>query len=62
MNSQLRPLSLGELLDRTFQLYRQQFMLFVGIVALPQLVLLTANLSGLLAGAFPPRGLNIAWI
>lgn len=27
----LRPLSLGELLDRTFQLYRNHFLLFVGI-------------------------------
>jgi hypothetical protein len=62
MNSQLRPLSLGELLDRTFQLYRQHFMLFVGIVALPQLVLLTAQLAGTLVGTFPPRGLSFAWI
>ena len=27
----LRPLSLGELLDRTFFLYRRHFLLFVGI-------------------------------
>jgi len=46
MTTQLRPLSLSELLDRTFQLYRQYFMLFVGIVALPQLVLLAAQLAG----------------
>jgi hypothetical protein len=26
----LRPLSLGELLDRTFFLYRRHFLLFVG--------------------------------
>jgi hypothetical protein len=36
----LRPLSLGELLDRTFALYRQHFALFVGITALPQLLTL----------------------
>jgi hypothetical protein len=31
----LRPLSLGELLDRTFRLYRNHFWLFVGIMAVP---------------------------
>ena len=34
----LRPLSLGELLDRTFFLYRRHFLLFVGIAAMPQLI------------------------
>ncbi len=32
---ELRPLSLGELLDRTFTLYRRHFWLFVGIMAVP---------------------------
>lgn len=40
----LRPLSLGEVLDRTFTLYRSHFWLFVGIMALPQLILLAVNL------------------
>jgi hypothetical protein len=31
----LRPLSLGELLDRTFTLYRRHFWVFVGIMAIP---------------------------
>jgi hypothetical protein len=44
--SELRPLSLGELLDRTFFLYRKNFMLFVGIIALPHLVLLAFQLTG----------------
>jgi Membrane domain of glycerophosphoryl diester phosphodiesterase len=35
----LRPMSLGELLDRTFSLYKNNFTLFAGIVALPYLVL-----------------------
>lgn len=35
----LRPLSLGELLDRTFTVYRNHFWLFVGIMALPEAVL-----------------------
>ena len=33
--TELRPLSLGELMDRTFRLYRQHFWLFVGIMAIP---------------------------
>jgi hypothetical protein len=33
MTTALRPLTLGELLDRTFQLYRNYFLLFVGISA-----------------------------
>lgn len=34
----LRPLSLGEILDRTFSLYRRHFLLFVGISAIPHLL------------------------
>ena len=33
MNVELRPLGLGEILDRTFQLYRARFTLFLGIAA-----------------------------
>ncbi len=33
MNIELRPLRLGEILDRTFQLYRARFLLFLGIAA-----------------------------
>src|SRR5437879_7188931 len=42
--TELRPLSLGELLDRTFTLYRNHFWLFVGIMALPQLVIVILSL------------------
>jgi len=41
----LRPLSLGEILDRTFSLYRRNFMLFLGIAALPQLLILAFELA-----------------
>jgi uncharacterized membrane protein len=44
MNLDLRPLSLGEILDRTFSLYRQNFLLFVGISAIPQLLVLPLTL------------------
>jgi hypothetical protein len=33
--AELRPLSLGELLDRTFTVYRNHFWVFVGIMAIP---------------------------
>ena len=45
MTQLLSPLSLGELLDRTFQLYRRHFLIFVGIVALPHLFLLPLQLA-----------------
>jgi hypothetical protein len=41
----LRPLSVGEILDRTFTLFRRHFVLWVGIVALPQLLALSASLT-----------------
>lgn len=41
----LRPLSLGEMLDRTFSLYRRNFVLFVGITALPNLLILALGLA-----------------
>jgi hypothetical protein len=41
----LRPLSLGEILDRTFSVYRRNFLLFVGIAALPHLLVLVLNLA-----------------
>jgi len=47
MPADLRPLSLGELLDRTFFLYRKNFLLFVGIVALPHLGLMAVQFANL---------------
>src|SRR5450631_3608948 len=44
MATALRPLSTGELLDRTFSLYRTHFALFVGIIALPHLISLAFQL------------------
>src|SRR5579862_402166 len=42
----LRPMSLGELLDRTFSLYKQHFGLFIGVTALPFVFLLLIELAG----------------
>ncbi len=41
----LRPLSTSELLDRTFHLYRNNFLVFVGIAAIPQLAVLVLQLA-----------------
>lgn len=41
----LRPLSLGQLLDETFNIYRRHFLLFIGISALPNLALLLFQLA-----------------
>ncbi|HEY3767639.1 MAG TPA: hypothetical protein VGN44_03105 [Candidatus Angelobacter sp.] len=40
----LRPLSLGQLLDETFNIYKQNFVLFIGISAIPNLALLLLKL------------------
>ena len=50
MQTDLRPMSLGEILDRTAQLYRTNFVLFVGIAAVYAGVLLVLNLVQLGAG------------
>ena len=44
METSLRPLSLGEILDRTAQLYRSNFVLFAGIFAVYSGVALVLNL------------------
>lgn len=50
---ELRPLSLGELLDRTFSLYRSHFWLFVGIMAIPAAFVIPARILILnLQGSF----------
>lgn len=40
----LRPLSVGEILDRTFSLYRRYFLLFIGIAGIPRLLVLALQL------------------
>jgi len=53
MNETLRPLTLGEILDRTAQLYRANFLLFAGVAALPMGVMIAI---GALAGVFGLAG------
>ena len=56
----LRPMSLGELLDRTFTPYKRNFWLFAGIVSLPYLLLMVVNvgfeLMGKGGGVIEPKG------
>ena len=47
MTTQLRPLSLGEILDRTAELYRKNFLLFAGTSAIFASVMLLAQMLDL---------------
>jgi hypothetical protein len=55
----LRPLSLGELLDRSFFLYRKNFVLFAGIAAIPHLVLLAFQLGHVGVQRFSGAGAGV---
>jgi hypothetical protein len=46
MSLDLRPLTLGELLDRSFSLYRRHFWLFVGLMVIPSLFTLMFAILG----------------
>ncbi|MGA3132361.1 MAG: hypothetical protein ABSD59_16260 [Terracidiphilus sp.] len=50
MQAALRPMNLGEILDRMFEIYRKQFLLFAGIAALPAAAMLGIHL------------VDIAWV
>jgi hypothetical protein len=51
----LRPLSLGDILDRTFSLYRRHFLPFMGISGIPQVLVLALSLSQTALQAAMPR-------
>jgi hypothetical protein len=40
MTAALRPMNLGEILDRSFQIYRAKFLVFAGIAAVPALAII----------------------
>ena len=54
-NLDLRPMSLGELLDRTFTVYKGNFWLFATIMLLPNLFILVARVFLPVAGALGTR-------
>jgi hypothetical protein len=60
MTTALRPLTTGELLDRTFSLYRYHFGLFIGIYSLPHLAVLAFSLWGVVVRPYGPNLRNIA--
>jgi hypothetical protein len=62
MTTVLRPMSTSELLDRTFFLYRKHFVLFVGIVAVPYLILLAFQLASLSVPRARPEPTGILWV
>jgi hypothetical protein len=55
MMEPLRPMSTGQLLDRTFALYRKNFVLFVGIAAVGPAAYLTFQLLTIGSAAVPGR-------
>lgn len=59
MTTALRPLSTGELLDRTFSLYRSHFGLFLSIFALPHLAVLAVQCIGVTFQSPTPQLSNI---
>jgi MFS family permease len=56
--AELKPISLSELLDRTFKLYRNRFWLFCGLMVGPEVVRLTCSLIVIVA--FPIGDLEVA--
>jgi len=45
MKDALLPMNMGEILDRSFQIYRGKFLAFVGIAAFPALVMMAVSLA-----------------
>ncbi len=56
MQTNLRPLSLGEILDRTAQLYRSNFLVFAGIFSIYAGVALVLNLIQIGVGVLVAKG------
>jgi hypothetical protein len=61
MDNQLRPLNLGEILDRTAQLYRRNFWLYVGTAALPLLFVLALAIPAGAIFVIPGVAARGAW-
>ena len=56
----LRPLTLGEILDRTFTLYRSRFVLFLGITGISQALILATQLSQMALEQYYPSSFGIS--
>lgn len=55
----LKPMTTGELLDRSFFLYRKHFSLFAGIAVVPMLVYFLANIASDVVISSMPAGANV---
>lgn len=55
MNTALRPMTTGEILDRTFNLYRQNFLMFVAIGLVPAVMWFLSNSFFLVTTRLQPR-------
>lgn len=58
----LRPMTLGEVLDRTFKLYRSNFWVFAGIIALPYLLILLVQVVSAAFGSGPKAAQGVPQI
>ena len=64
MNNQLRPMTLGEILDRTAELYRNHFMLFAGTSAIfagTMLLIAMLHLGSLTLIGYPHIPAHLEW-
>lgn len=59
MSAPLRPLTTGELLDRTFNLYRNNFALFAGIASIASITVVGASVFLMALGISLPKGPNV---
>lgn len=57
-NNTLQPLSMAQLLDRAIRLYRHNFLIFVGIVAIAQIPATAVNMIGLWLAPAPQFGFD----
>src|SRR5580698_9864616 len=55
--AELKPMSLSELMDRTFTLYRNRFWLFCGLMAAPEIAIMLCTL--IVVVGFPVRVIPI---
>lgn len=65
MNNQLRPMTLGEILDRTAELFRNHFLLFAGISAVfagTMLLMEMLHLGSLMLIGYPHIPAHLEWI
>lgn len=62
MTATLRPMNLGEILDRTFKIYRARFWVFLGIAALPAVGIAGVQLASyFLWGTYPEGWLDVGF-